>query len=296
MSLAQGALANTPLERPRNARKRRAWRRFARHKAAVVGLVWLCLIAVATIFGSWIAPHPLVFANFEIANLPPSWQYPFGTNELGQDMFSMAIYGTRFSAIIAVCATLISFVIGSLVGLTAGMGKPWLDNVLMRFTDFMFAFPSFFFSVILLALMGRGVFSIAIAIGILQWAGFARLIRGLVLTIRDGDLVESGVSIGASPLFIATRYVFPNVISSVIVYTAFAMVNMLNIEAMLSLMGFGPEPPKTDFGELIALGIHDILGYPWLMICPVAVFIVTLVSLVVVGEGLQSVWNPKGGA
>lgn len=295
MSLAQNAITDGHSLPQPVSQSRRAWRRFTRHKTAVGGLVWLCLVAIATLFGPWIAPHKLVFANFIVANEAPSWQYPFGTNELGQDMFSMAIYGTRFSASIAAGSTLIAFVIGSIIGLAAGMSKSWLDQVLMRFTDFMFAFPAFFFSIVLIEVFGRSLTAIVISIGILQWAGFARLIRGMVLTVRDSDLVESGLAIGASRFFIATRYVFPNIISSVIVYTAFAMVNMLNIEAMISLMGFGPQPPLVDFGALISMGIRDVLGYSWLMYCPVGVFVLTLVSLVVVGEGLQSVLNPKGG-
>ncbi|GGJ13637.1 peptide ABC transporter permease [Alicyclobacillus cellulosilyticus] len=275
-------------------RRRSAWRRFVRSKLSVAGLVWLTLIAAATAFGPWLAPHRPTDMDFMHANEGPSWQFPFGTNNLGQDLFSMVLYGIRYSMVIAVVATAVAFLVGAVIGLAAGMRGGWVDHVLMRFTDFMFAFPGFYFAMILLVTLGRGMPSLILAIGVTQWAGFARLIRGLVLTMRDGDLVESGHAIGASTWYIATRYVFPNIVNSIIVYTAFTMANMMNQEAMLSLIGFGPELPVVSFGTLMAMGATYDLGYTYLMYIPTSIFILTLMSLVAVGDGLQEMLSPKG--
>lgn len=294
MSVTENALAEPWAPPRRVSRGRRAWRRFQSSKLSLPSLIWLFIIAVVSVFGSWLAPHSMN-PNFLVSSQAPSWAYPFGTNSLGQDLFSQVIYGVQFTMTVASGATALSFIIGCVIGLISGMSKSWVDEILMRFTDVQFAFPTFVFSMLIINAVGGQIWAMIIALGVVQWAGFARLIRATVLTLREGELVESGRAIGASPMFIAMRYVFPQAVSTVLVFAAFTMVNIIQTEATISLMGFGPTPPAVDFGTLISLGSHYVLGYPWLLAWPVIILITILVALVGVGEGLQAMLNPKGG-
>ena len=261
----------------------------------MAALIWLIILAVVAIWGRELAPYPLRYANLFQGNEGPSLSHPFGTNSLGQDMLTMTMYGMRYTLAIGFGATVVSLMIGVVVGLISGMVGGILDEALMRFTDFMYAFPGFLFAAWLIGVLGQHIGDVIVVFGITQWAGFSRLTRGLVLTVRHSELVESGHAIGASEYFIGTRYILPQVVNSIIVYTAFVAVNIITLQAELSLFyGAGPALPLISFGQLIAQGTSYILGYPWLMVAPVAVLISLLVALVLVGEGLQAALNPKG--
>ncbi len=278
----------------RSSRLQRAWSRFAHDRMPVVGLLWLLILVIVAIFGQSLAPYPLV-GDLASANQAPSIAHLFGTNNLGQDMLTVCMYGIRYTLEVGAGATVIAFLIGVVIGLVSGMAGGIVDQILMRFTDLMYSFPSLLFAIMLVQLFGESVFSIAFVLGITQWAGFSRLTRGLVLSIRNSELVESGHAIGATPFFISTRYVLPHVINSIIVYTAFFAVNAITLEAMMSIFeGIGPNPPMMSFGSLLIAGVPNVLGFPWMMAMPVLVFISILIALVVVGEGLQAALNPKG--
>ena len=271
------------------------WRRFADNKVAVVGLGWLVWLAVVAIWGRELAPYPLQYANLFAGNEGPSLSHPFGTDSLGQDMLTMVMYGLRYTLAVGFGATAVSLVVGVVIGLASGMSGRWVDEVLMRLTDFMYAFPGFLFSAFIASLFHGRMSAVIAVFGLTQWAGFARLTRGLVLTVRHSELVESGHAIGASTVFIAFRYILPQVINSIIVYTAFVAVNIITLQAELSLFyGTGPALPLISFAQLISQGTVDVLGYWWLLVMPVATLISLLVALVVVGEGLQAALNPKG--
>jgi len=294
MSLVTGTAVSEPPRKWQTVRLRRGWKRFTQGPLSIVGLAWLIILAVVTLWGPQIAPYPLAGNIFD-GNQAPSWRHLFGTNSVGQDMLTVCMYGIGYTMKIAVGATATSFAIGVGIGLLAGMAGGWLDHVLMRWTDFMYSFPSFVFAMMLIELTGQGILSVIVMLGITQWAGYSRLARGMTLAIRNSELVESGRAIGASSLFITTRYVFPQVLSSLIVYTAFFLVNIITLEAMLGIFyGVGPQPPDISFGALILLNTPSVLGFPWLLTMPVLVFISLLVALVLCGEGLQTLLSPKG--
>ncbi len=271
------------------------WRRFADNKVAVIGLAWLVLFSIVALWGRQLAPYPMHYANLFAGNEGPSLSHPFGTDSLGQDMLTMVMYGLRYTLAVGFGATVVALVVGVLVGLTSGLAARWVDEILMRLTDFMYAFPGFLFAAFIIGVF-HGAIGVVIGVfGLTQWAGFARLTRGLVLTVRHSELVESGHAIGASSTFIALRYILPQVINSIIVYTAFVAVNIITLQAELSLFyGTGPALPLISFGQLISQGTQDVLGYWWLLVMPVGTLISLLVALVVVGEGLQAALNPKG--
>lgn len=294
MSAVSDALSYATGQPWRRSRLRRGFGRFARGPLAVVGLVWLAVLLAVTLFAPQLAPYP-VTGNILVANEAPSFAHWFGTNNVGQDMLTLCMYGVRYTLTIASGATVLAFGIGVLVGMVAGLQGGWLDQVLMRFTDFMYSFPSFVLAITVIEFTGQGILSVIVMLGLTQWAGFARLSRGMTLTLRSSELIESGLAIGASRAFILRHYVFPHVFSSISVYAAFFLVNIITQDGMLSLFyNVGPQPPNISFGSLLLLNTPDVLGFPWLLTLPVCVFVSILVSLILVGEGLQAVLSPKG--
>jgi peptide/nickel transport system permease protein len=271
-----------------------AWRRFARNRLAVVGAGWTALILLIAIIGPWIAPHSYAATDYAAAMQGPSWAHPFGTDTLGHDMFSEILYSIRFSMEIAVGATLIAFVIGAILGLWAGMAGGLADALIMRVVDFMFAFPSYFLNLILVIDLGRGLFPIFLSIGLTQWAGYARLIRGLVLGLRQSEMAEAARCLGATPGHLARYYMFPNVLNKVLIALAFGFPYAMIQDAALSVVGMGLRPPMPSFGNLLAAGGGNALGFPWLLWFPATIFGITLLSILFVGDGLQEALDPRG--
>lgn len=272
-----------------------AWRRYRKNPLAVAGLIWVIIFLIIGVIGPWIAPHNYAEANFMEINMPPSWHYPFGTDQVGHDMLSEVLWSVRYALEIAFGATLVSFVIGTILGLWAGLKGGITDMVIMRMVDFMFAFPTYFFDLLLVVKFGRGMGPILLAIGVTGWAGYARLIRSLVLNMRSGDMVEAARALGASPIHIARRYLLPNVVSSMVIALAFGIPSDLTVQAALSIVGMGLAPPMPSFGNMISQAGQNVLGYPWMMYFPAGIFAITLLSFLFVADGLQEALSPKGG-
>ncbi|WP_067616889.1 ABC transporter permease [Alicyclobacillus acidiphilus] len=269
----------------------RSWKRFARGGFSVAGLVWLVILAIAAA-----SRHQVVQIDIFDAFSPPSWTHPFGTNNMGQDMFWMCMDGLRYTLMVACGATTVAALVGTTIGIVSGMRGGWLDQVLMRFCDYIYSFPAFLCAIMLISMFGSNAFNVIWVLGITQWAGYARLARGQVLAIRQSDLTESARSLGASELYVSTRYVLPHVISPLVVYSAFTAANLVMLEAMLDIVGgIGPKPPMFSFGAILFQDVTNILGYPWLLLFPLALFVSMLVSFVVVGDGLQAAFDPRGG-
>jgi len=273
-----------------------AWQRYRKNGLAVAGLGWVALFLIIGIIGPWIAPHNYAETNFLAANQPPSASYPFGTDNLGHDMLSEILWSVQNALEIAFGATLVSFLIGTVLGLWASLRGGVADMAVMRMVDFMFAFPTYFLDLILVVKLGRGMVPILLAIGITGWAGYARLIRGLVLGMRNGEMVEAAHALGATQGHIARRYLFPNVMSSMAVALAFGIPGDLTVMAGLSVVGMGLRPPLPSFGNMIAQAGSNALGYPWLLIFPAGIFAITLLSFLFVADGLQEALDPKGGS
>lgn len=271
------------------------WKRFKKHRLAVIGLVWVVIFCLAGIIGPWVAPYDYRTGDFLAINQAPTLKYIFGTDNVGHDMFSQILYSIRSALIIAVGATLVSFIIGIILGLWAGLRGGIADMIIMRAVDFMMTLPGFLFALILVIMLGRGYWSLILAIGIPGWAGYARLIRSLVLGMRSSEMVEAARAMGASQFHIAKRYMFPNVIGSMGVALAFGIPGDLTQIAGLSIFGMGLQPPIPSFGNMIAQASENILGFPWLLYFPAGIFAITLLSFLFVADGLQEAFSPKGG-
>lgn len=270
------------------------WNRFKRNKLAVVGLIFVLLIVIFAVLTPWISPYSYTQPNFLDAYQGPTWKHWLGTDSLGRDMLTRILWGLRNACIVGFGAECIELTVGVVVGATAGYFGGILDNVLMRIVDIGYAFPSYLFSIILVITLGHSIFSILIAVATTSWVGMARVVRGQIMKIKQSAFVESARSMGASPRRIIFRYILPNSMGPIVVAVTFGIPTNMMVEASLSVVGLGIQPPTPDLGELIIEAQQAVLSYPYLLIGPAVVFGVTLLSFAVLGDGLREAFDIKG--
>ncbi len=270
------------------------WRRYRRNRAAVLGLVIVGLFTLIAIFAPLLAPYGYDDQNYDKAWLPPSREHIFGTDNLGRDQLSRILYGIRVAAMVGLGASGLSLGVGAIVGAISGMRGGLLDNILMRIVDITYSFPSFLLAVILANTLGQSVGLIIFALGITGWAGYARLVRGQVLMLKNQEYVQAARTLGASESHIIRHYLLPNVLGPIIVSLSFGIPWAMLQEAALSVIGVGIRPPQPSWGNLISQGIGRMRGFPHLAIWPTLFFSITLLGFTFMGDGLQEVFNPKG--
>jgi ABC-type dipeptide/oligopeptide/nickel transport system permease subunit len=271
----------------------RAWSKFKRNKLAVAGGVFVILLILTAYVGPYLLRYPYDGVDYTAVYQGPSAQHWFGADDLGRDLFSRLVYSLRTAMNVAFGAAVITLAAGLAVGAAAGYFGGKVDNLLMRITDIMFAFPSFLFNVMLIAVMGRGLLTIFVAIGVTSWVGLARLVRAEVMKIKAREFVEAGHAMGASHWSIITRYILPNVLGPVIVSMSFSVPGAMMTESALSLIGMGVAPPAPSFGGLITAGQRFVLSYPHMLLYPALVFAFTLLSFTWLGDGLRDAFDPR---
>ncbi|HXL02376.1 MAG TPA: ABC transporter permease [Candidatus Atribacteria bacterium] len=272
------------------------WRRFKSNRMALVGLIFIIIITVAAIFTPWIAPYNYDETNYAHTFEKPSRQFIWGTDDLGRDMFSRNLYAMRNALLIGFGSQAIVVVVGVIIGAIAGFRGGTVDSVLMRIVDIMYAFPTFLFNVILVTALGRGIPIILLAIGITGWAGMARLVRGMVMSLKNADFVEAARALGAKEFHIIRKYILPNMFGPIIVSIAFGIPNAIWMESGLALVGMGVRPPMPSWGNMISAGMGYIMAFPHMVIFPAILFALTLLAFTYVGDGLRDAMNPKGEA
>lgn len=270
-----------------------AWRRFRQNKLGVVGLGMVAILLVLAGVGPFVAPHSYATPDFTATYAPPSTQYWLGTDELGRDLLSRLLWSLRNAVLIAFGVEAIALVVGFSVGALAAMRGGWVDNILMRITDIMFAFPGLLFSIILVAVMGRGLFTIFVAIGVVSWPGMARLVRSHVLTIRDREYIEAARLAGATTPDLLIHYVFPNSLGPIIVALSFGVPAAMTVESALSLIGLGVPPPMPSFGIMINDGVRYVFSAVHLTLVPGLFFAITLLSFTFLGDALRDAFDPR---
>jgi ABC-type dipeptide/oligopeptide/nickel transport system permease subunit len=270
------------------------WRRYRRNFMALVGLVLVILFVLLAVFAPLLAPYHYDDQNLAQTWQPPSAEHPFGTDDLGRDQLSRIIYAVRTAAVVGLGASLLSLLIGAVIGSISGMRGGLLDNILMRMVDIFNSFPSILLAVILATTLGQSVFTIVIALAITGWAGYARLIRGQVLALKNQEYVQAARTLGASERHVILNYVLPNILGPIAVALSFGIPYAMTAEAALSVIGVGIRPPEPSWGNLIYLGISKMRGFPYLAIWPTTIFSLTLLAFTWFGDGLQEIFNPKG--
>lgn len=269
------------------------WQRFSSNRLAVLSLGFVIVMILVAALADFIAPYGYNQIDLDNAYQSPSWRHVAGTDEVGRDIFSRLIFSLQTALAVAFGAAVISVAIGGLIGAVAGYAGGVVDNLLMRFTDVMYAFPGFLFSIILVSVLGRGIVTIFIAIAATGWVGFARLMRAQVLSIKNLEYVESARALGATHRYAIRRYILPNSFGPLIVAIAFMVPTLMMTESALSLLGLGVMPPRPSWGVLIQVGSLNFRAFPYQLTWPAATFALALLAFTYLGDGLNDAFNPK---
>jgi peptide/nickel transport system permease protein len=267
--------------------------RYARNRLAVVGSVVILLFLVMAIAAPLVASYPSD-KQFIVDRLkPPSAQYLMGTDSLGRDVFSRAVWASRVSIPIGFLAMAISLVVGIVVGLTAGFYGGWIDNILMRFTDLILSFPTIFLLLTVAALFGPSVKTIVWMLGLTSWGLTARLMRGQALALRENAYVEAARAIGANDFRIIFHHILRNSLSVITVNATLMVAYAILIEGSLSYLGLGVQPPMPSWGNMMADG-RDVLRIAWwVSVFPGCFLLLVVISFNLLGEGLRDMFDPS---
>lgn len=270
-----------------------AWRRLRRNKLAMLGLGIVITVIIIAIFAPFIAPYDPIERIKEDSSLSPSREHLFGTDLLGRDIFSRVIYGSRISIEVGVVAVGISVAIGLFFGALSGYFGNVPDAIVMRFADIFFAFPYVLGAIAIMTVLGPGVINIFIAIGILGWASFARIFRSSILSIKNKEYIEAARALGASNFRIIMKHIFPNAFAPIIVYATMNVGTAIIVEAALSFLGLGVQPPTPAWGKMLAESLDFIDIAPWMMFFPGLAIVITVLGFVLLGDGLRDAFDPR---
>ncbi|HSB51891.1 MAG TPA: oligopeptide ABC transporter permease [Dissulfurispiraceae bacterium] len=269
------------------------FRRFRRNTLAVAGLVVILVLAVVAVAAPFVAPHDPTRIDVYNVLSPPTLVHPLGTDELGRDVLSRMIWGSRVSLKVGFIAVGIAIFIGTLVGSLAGFYGAKVDAVLMRFVDIMLAFPTFFLILAVISIIEPSISTIMIVIGVTGWMDVARLVRAEFLSLKERDFVASARAIGASDRRIIVRHIIPNALSPVLVAATFGVAGAILVESGLSFLGLGVQPPEPSWGNILTSGKDNITVAWWLSLFPGFAILITVLSYNLVGEGLRDALDPR---
>jgi oligopeptide transport system permease protein len=311
-ALVQQALL--PTRRPSRSLWGDAWLRLRRNKAAVVSMVFIGALLMVALFAPSIAPYPYDQVDFAMITQPPSAEHWLGTDSLGRDVLSRLIYGTRVSLTVAIVAQAVILMIGVPLGMLSGYVGGWVDMVIQRVVDILYAFPSLLFVIVLMTYLSAalkeaegpvgsilggindatgGLLGVFIALGLVFWLTVSRLVRGEVLSLRQTEYVEAARATGARTRGILRRHIFPNILPAVIVAVTFGIPSAIMIEAGLSFLGLGVEPPTPSWGLMISEGVRNIRSHPHLLLSSGILLSLTLLAFNFLGDGLRDALDPK---
>ena len=270
-----------------------AWIKLRKNRLALCGLITLGTLCLACLVTPWIAPYGYEEQNLALGASPPSLQHWLGTDIFGRDMLTRILYGGRVSLAVGFIATAVALVIGVLWGAIAGYSGGRVDAVMMRIVDILYALPFMIFIVLLMVVFGRNILLLFVAIGAVEWLTMARIVRSQVMALRKQEFIEAAHSMGLSQWTIIRRHIIPNTLGPVIVYTTLTIPSVMLLEAFLSFLGLGIQPPQSSWGLLINYGVETIEEYPWLLIFPGAALSLTLFALNFLGDGLRDALDPR---
>jgi peptide/nickel transport system permease protein len=275
---------------------RRGAYRFRQSRLSVIGAVIAAAVIFVALFGPYLAPRPdQVAGAVDTASrfLAPSRAYPFGTNDVGQDMLSLVLAGARISVLAGLCVIVIGAGIGTLVGALSGYAGGLTDEIVMRLTDLMLTLPSLILAMAIAAALGPGIGHMIIAIAVSWWPGFARLVRGEVIAKKHEAFIDAARAAGAGPLRIVFRHILPNIVSPVIVKMSLDVGFAILTVASLGFVGIGVTPPTPEWGSLLSVARGYMPDYWWTAIFPGAAIFLAVFAFNLLGDGLRDVLDPK---
>jgi peptide/nickel transport system permease protein len=267
-------------------------RQFSRNRMAVAGLVIVLLVAFTAAFAPYLAPADPTRQHLEDKRLAPNSDYLLGADEFGRDILSRIIYGSRVALFVALVAVAIAMALGVSIGLVAGFAGGWLDGVIMRIADIMLAFPYLLLAIALVAALGAGIQNTTLAVGIWATPSFVRVTRSQVLGIKHREFVTAARATGVPTLRLVLRYVLPNSIPPIIVFATLYMANAILLEAALSFLGLGVQPPQPSWGLMVANGRDYLRVAPHIATFPGIAIMIAVLGFNLMGDGLRDALDP----
>jgi oligopeptide transport system permease protein len=280
-------------QEPGSSLWRDAWHRLAKNKMAVVSAIILGLIILGAFLGPHFSRQSYETQDLRLGATAPSAAHWLGTDTLGRDLLVRILYGGQISISVGLCATAVALTIGVLYGTVSGFLGGKVDAFMMRIVDIIFALPFTVFVILLMVFFGRKFVLLFAAIGAVQWLTMARIVRGQVQSLRHQEFIEAAEALGLSKLRIIFRHMIPNALGPIIVYATLTVPSVMLLEAFLSFLGLGVQPPMSSWGVLIKEGADSMEEFPWLLICPGLFLAVTLFSLNFLGDGLRDALDPR---
>ena len=289
-------------------------RRFARNKAAVLSAILVLGLAVCALFAPLIAPYDYDEVNFAAITAPPSADYLLGTDALGRDVLSRLIYGARVSLSVSLIAQFVIILVGVPIGIISGFFGGWIDLIIQRIVDVLYAFPSLLFIIIIMtylqgtlsesdtplaAALGSvneatgGLLGVLIALGLVFWLTISRIVRGEVLSLKEKEYILAARATGATSRHLMLHHILPNILAPVLVAIAFGIPNVIMLEAGLSYLGLGTKPPVPSWGLMISEGVRNFRSFPHLLISPGLTLAITLLAFNYLGDGIRQALDPS---
>ena len=270
-----------------------AVRRLIQNRAAMIGGITVLVLIILAIFAPWIAPYSYSYQNLDLGASPPSAEHLLGTDVLGRDLLSRLLYGARISLLVGFVATGVALVIGVSWGIIAGYFGGRVDSIMMRIVDVLYGLPFIIFIILLMVIFGRNIWLLFAAIGAVEWLTMARIVRAQVIGLKNQEFVQAAQVMGVSNISMFRRHILPNILGPIAIYATLTIPQVMLLEAFLSFLGLGIQPPMSSWGTLIRYGVESMEEYYWLLIYPGLTFKRTLFALNFFGDGLRDALDPK---
>jgi glutathione transport system permease protein len=269
------------------------WRKFKKQRLATAAGCFILLLFIVGLIGPYIAPYSSTEPDYDNILSSPSMNHLAGTDAFGRDIFSRIIEGTRISLFVGLSSVLVGAVGGTILGLISGYYGRWLDSIIMRFCDVLFAFPGILLAIGIIAILGPGLGNVIIAVAIFSIPTFARIVRSSTLSIKATVFVEAARSIGAPPRRIIWKHIFPGTVSSIIVYFTMRIGTSILTAASLSFLGLGAQPPSPEWGAMLSSGRDFLNTAPHVTFFPGFAIFITVLAFNLLGDGLRDALDPK---
>ncbi len=270
-----------------------AWSRFRRNRLALIGLALVVVLALSAALAPWLAPYDPTRQSLVEKRTRPGAKYWLGADEFGRDILSRVIYGSRVALLVGVLSVLIALTGGMLLGTIAGFAGGWLDAVMMRGIEILLAFPYLLLALAIVAALGPGVLNTTIAVGIWGVPAVTRIVRGAVLALRETEYVAAARALGAAAPAVLRRHVLPNILPGIVVYATLFMANAILLEAALSFLGLGVQPPTASWGLMVSTGRDVLLVAPHVATVPGVAIMVAVLAFNLVGDWVRDALDPR---
>lgn len=269
------------------------WHALRRNRRAMLGLTFIILLVLVAVFANFIAPYGMRQQNLSNALQSPNMTHWLGTDDLGRDVLSRLIYGTRISLTVGVSAVFVALIVGGILGVLSGYYKGWIDTLIMRFCDILLSIPSILLAIAIVASLGSSLQNMIMAIGLSNIPVFARIIRAGVMSVKEKQFIEAGEALGASDGLIIFKHILPNIMSPIIVQSSMGIATAILSAVGLGFIGLGLEASVAEWGTMLNAGRGYIRTHSYLTLYPGLVIMITILSFNLLGDGIRDAIDPK---